>query len=131
MNVDPISDFLTRIRNGAEMRHSSVEMPHSRVKQELARILYEEGFIQGYRELADGPRLQLAVDLKYDRRDRPVITHLKRISKRGRRAYVGWKDIPWVRSGLGVWILTTSQGIMTGQKARSARIGGEILCEVW
>ena len=105
MNVDPISDFLTRIRNAQQMQHPQVRKVGSHTNLEL--------------------------DLKYDRHGAPVISHLRRVSKRGRRVYAGWRDIRWVRSGLGIWILTTPEGIMTGQQARRARVGGEVLCEVW
>lgn len=131
MNVDPIADFLTRIRNGLSMQHESVHMPDSRIKRELARVLHEEGFILGYRVRTDAGWPALVIDLKYDRQGRPVIERLKRISKRGRREYVGWREIRWVRSGLGMRILTTPDGIMTAQQARRAQLGGEVICEVW
>lgn len=131
MNVDPISDFLTRIRNGQAMQHEFVSMPSSRIKIELARVLFEEGFIAGYREHEVNTHVELAVDLKYDRHGKPVIDHLKLISKRGRREYAGWRDIRWVRSGLGIRIVTTPKGIMTGQQARRQKLGGEVICEVW
>ena len=131
MNVDPIADFLTRIRNALLMQHPQVTMPSSSVKVDLARILKQEGFITDLHVRKTGSHTNLELDLKYDRHGAPVISHLRRISKRGRRVYAGWRDIGWVRSGLGVWILTTPQGIMTGQQARRARVGGEVLCEVW
>lgn len=131
MNVDPISDFLTRIRNGQAMQHESVSMPRSKIKMELARVLFEEGFIEGYREHEVAGHAELAVDLKYDRHGNPVIGRLKRISKRGRREYAGWRDVRWVRSGLGIRILTTPEGVMTGQQARRRKLGGEVICEVW
>ena len=131
MNVDPIADFLTRIRNAQQMQHPQVTMPSSAVKVDLARILKREGFIADLHVRQAGHHTNLELDLKYDRHGAPVISHLRRVSKRGRRVYAGWRDIRWVRSGLGIWILTTPQGIMTGQQARSARVGGEVLCEVW
>ncbi len=131
MNVDPIADFLTRIRNGLSMQHESVQMPDSRIKRELARVLHEEGLILGYRVRTTAGWPALVIDLKYDRHGRPVIERLKRISKRGRREYVGWREIRWVRSGLGLRILTTPGGIMTAQQARRAQLGGEVICEVW
>ncbi len=131
MNVDPISDFLTRIRNAQQMQHPQVTMPSSSVKVDLARILKREGFLSDLHVRKVGSHTNLELDLKYDRHGAPVISHLRRVSKRGRRVYAGWRDIRWVRSGLGIWILTTPQGIMTGQQARRARVGGEVLCEVW
>ncbi len=132
MNVDPIADFLTRIRNGAQMQHAQVVMPSSRIKVDMARILQDAGFIQGFEVIKqEGHRTDLQIALKYDRHGKSVISGLKRISKRGRRVYVGWRDIRWVRSGLGLRILTTPQGLMTGQAARQAKLGGEVLCEVW
>ena len=131
MTVDPIADFLTRIRNGAQMQHAQIAMPSSRIKVDMARILQETGFIQGFEVVREGHRTELVLTLKYDRHGRSVISGLKRISKRGRRVYVGWRDIRWVRSGLGLRILTTPQGLMTGQAARQAKLGGEVLCEVW
>ncbi len=131
MNVDPIADFLTRIRNGTQMQHAQVAMPSSNIKVDMARILQETGFIQGFQVMQRGHRTELVIELKYDRHGQSVITGLKRISKRGRRVYVGWRDIRWVRSGLGLRILTTPQGLMTGQAARQAKLGGEVLCEVW
>ncbi len=131
MNIDPIADFLTRIRNGAQMQHAEVTMPSSHIKVDMARILQDAGFIRSFQVIKQGPRTELVIELKYDRQGRSVISGLKRISKRGRRVYVGWRDIRWVRSGLGLRILTTPQGLMTGQAARRAQIGGEVLCEVW
>lgn len=131
MNVDPIADFLTRIRNAQQMQHPQVTMPSSSVKVDLARILKREGFLSDLHVRKVGSHTNLELDLKYDRHGAPVISHLRRVSKRGRRVYAGWRDIRWVRSGLGIWILTTPQGIMTGQQARRARVGGEVLCEVW
>ena len=131
MNVDPISDFLTRIRNAQQMQHPQVTMPSSSVKVDLARILKREGFLSDLHVRKVGSHTNLELDLKYDRHGAPVISHLRRVSKRGRRVYAGWRDIRWVRSGLGIWILTTPEGIMTGQQARRARVGGEVLCEVW
>ena len=131
MNVDPIADFLTRIRNAQQMQHPQVTMPSSSVKVDLARILKQEGFITDLHVRKAGSHTNLELDLKYDRHGAPVISHLRRVSKRGRRVYAGWRDVGWVRSGLGIWILTTPQGIMTGRQARRARVGGEVLCEVW
>lgn len=133
MNItDPIADMLTRIRNATMARHSQVAMPSSRMREGIARILKEEGFIQDY-EILPGKFPSLLVHLKYtrERHARPVISGLNRISKPGRRTYVGNQDIPRVRSGLGISILSTSKGLMTGEQARRQGIGGEIICYVW
>ncbi len=134
--TDPISDMLTRVRNSMLVGHPTVAMPSSKLKAEIARILKEEGYIAGY-EVVDGDRPShriLRLRLRYvgERRfRRPVITGLERVSKPGRRVYTGKREIPWVLSGMGVSILTTPKGVMTGQRARQLGIGGEILCKVW
>jgi small subunit ribosomal protein S8 len=134
--TDPIADMLTRVRNAMEVGHPTVAMPSSKIKAEIARILKEEGFIAGY-EVVDGESpghkiLRLRLRYVGERRfRRPVITGLERISTPGRRIYSGKRDIPWVLSGMGVSILTTPKGVMTGQRARQLGIGGEILCKVW
>jgi small subunit ribosomal protein S8 len=133
---DPIADMLTRIRNAMGTSQALVAMPSSTLKAEVARILKEEGFVEGY-EVVDGdqPFLKvLRVRLKYvgERRDRhPVITGLVRVSRPGRRVYTRKQDIPWVLSGMGVAIISTPKGVMTGQRARQLGVGGEILCKVW
>ncbi len=131
---DPIADMLTRIRNALMAKHATVSMPHSRMKVEIARILKEEGYIEDYRVTGTSPKLNVEIDLKYwgpRRQRRPVISHLERVSKPGRRIYVGKKEIPWVLSGMGIAILTTPKGVMTGQQARRMGVGGEVLCYVW
>jgi small subunit ribosomal protein S8 len=131
---DPIADMLTRIRNATMREHEVVSIPHSSIKESIAGVLKEEGFIEDYQVLSEEPRPVLRVKLRYvgDRRTRrAVITGLERVSKPGRRVYVGKREIPWVLSGMGVAILTTSKGVMTGQSARRHGVGGEILCEVW
>jgi small subunit ribosomal protein S8 len=134
--TDPIADMLTRIRNAMSVGHPTVAMPSSKLKAEIARILKEEGFISGF-EVVDGdnPGFKiLRMQLRYmgERRlRRPVITGLERVSKPGRRVYAGKREIPWVLSGMGVSILTTPKGVMTGQRARQLGVGGEILCKVW
>jgi small subunit ribosomal protein S8 len=133
MNVtDPIADMLTRIRNANMARHAQVAVPTSKIKAAIAKILKEEGFIQDY-EILPGQISSLLIHLKYarDRRAKPVITGLERISKPGRRIYVPKSDIPWVRSGLGISIVSTPKGIMTGDQARRQGVGGEIICYVW
>lgn len=131
MITDPVADMLTRIHNGILARHKQVVMPGSKVKVAVARILKEEGFIRDFEVTKDVPQAQLRIVLKYDRDRKSVVTKLQRISKPGRRVYVGRTDIPWVLSGLGVAIMSTPQGIMTGQKARRQGLGGEVLCYVW
>ncbi len=131
MVSDPIADMLTRIRNGIMTRQKQVVVPGSKVKVALARILKEEGFIRDFEMTKDAPQPQLRIVLKYDRDRQSVITGLKRISKPGRRVYVNRSQIPWVLSGLGVAVMSTPQGIMTGQRARRLGFGGEVLCYVW
>lgn len=134
--TDPVADMLTRIRNAMRVGHPAVAMPSSKLKVEIARILKEEGFIAGH-EVVDGEspvHKVLRMRLRYvgERRNRrPVITGLERVSSPGRRVYTGKRDIPWVLSGMGVAILTTPKGVMTGQRARQLGVGGEILCKVW
>jgi small subunit ribosomal protein S8 len=134
--TDPIADMLTRIRNAAMAGHVLTAMPSSKMKAAIAKILKEEGFIEDF-EVVDGEgpgQKVLRVRLKYvgDRRQRrPVLTGLERVSRPGRRVYTGKKDIPWVLSGMGVAIISTPQGMMTGQKARKLGVGGEIVCKVW
>ena len=132
MNIsDPIADMLTRIRNASRARHTDVIVPASRVKREIARILVDEGFIAGFGEERDGPRQLLRLTLKYVDGKAPVVSGLKRISKPGLRVYAGKTEIPRVLGGLGIVIVSTSQGIMTGAQARKAQLGGEVLAYVW
>ena len=134
--TDPISDMLTRIRNALLAGHTNVAMPSSKMKASIAAILKDEGFIGDY-EIVDGNRpghKVLRVRLKYvgERRlRRSVITGMKRVSRPGRRVYTGKREIPWVLSGLGIAILSTPKGVMTGQRARQLGVGGEVLCKVW
>ena len=132
--TDPIADMLSRIRNATVARHGRVEMPSSRLKVEIARILENEGYIQGFKVLEpEGDRVQavLRVFLKYGPRGERVITGLERVSRPGRRVYFGRNDVPDVLAGLGTSILTTSRGVMTGREAVKAGVGGEVLCNVW
>ena len=132
MNVsDPIADMLTRIRNASRARHSEVVVPASRTKREIARILKDEGFIEAVDESREGTRANLRITLKYVGGKAPVVSGLKRISKPGLRVYAGKTDIPRVLGGLGIVIVSTSQGIMTGAQARKAQLGGEVLAFVW
>jgi small subunit ribosomal protein S8 len=132
MNVsDPIADMLTRVRNASRARHTEVIVPASRTKREIARILKEEGFIADVREERAGPGIVLRLELKYVDGKVPVVSGLKRISKPGLRVYARKTDIPRVLGGLGLVIVSTSKGIMTGAQARQAELGGEILAYVW
>ncbi len=126
---DPIADMLTRIRNAVMARHNNVKIPVSKMKLEIAKILHEEGYIRGYQLVAKGREMRIR--LKYDEDNEPVIRGLKRVSKPGRRVYVGRKDLPVVLSGLGIAILSTDQGIMTAREAKRRGIGGEVLAYVW
>ena len=128
---DPIADMLTRIRNAAMVKQKQVAMPGSKIKASIAQILKEEGFIEDFLVTDDKPQARLLLRLKYTEQGRPVISGLERVSKPGRRFYSGAKDIPWVRSGLGINILSTPKGLMTGRKARRCKVGGEILCNIW
>ncbi len=129
--TDPIADFLTRIRNGLQARKTSVAMPSSRLKCSLAEVFKKEGFIADFREEPIGKLSNLVIDLKYDENNQPAIEGLKRMSKPGQRVYVGKDEMPKVRSGLGVAIVTTSRGVMTDSQARKMNIGGEVICTVW
>jgi len=132
--TDPIADMLTRIRNAIMAGHSYVVVPGSKIKVAIAGILKDEGFIENYDVTKDRPQPTIRIWLKYagDRKDRrSVITGLRRISKPGRRVYTGKEDIPWVLSGMGTAVLSTSKGIMTGKKARRLGVGGEVLCHIW
>ena len=132
MNVtDPIADMLTRIRNASLARHRELTLPSSRIKRDIARILVEEGFIESYATSQDGVQELLTIQLKYVEGRTPVVSGLKRISKPGLRVYARKTEIPRVLGGLGLAILSTSHGIMTGQEARKANLGGEVLCFVW
>jgi len=128
---DPIAAMLTRIRNASLARHRELTLPSSRVKREIARILVEEGFIESFATQQDGVQEFLTVQLKYVEGRTPVVSGLKRISKPGLRVYARKTEIPRVLGGLGLAILSTSHGIMTGSQARKLNLGGEVLCYVW
>ncbi len=131
---DPIADMLTRMRNALMRQHPTVSMPHSKAKLAIAQVMKDEGYIEGFEVLPEKPQAVLQVKLKYTggRRDyRSIITGLERVSRPGRRIYVGKQDIPWVLSGMGIAIMTTSKGVMTGQQARRLGVGGEVICKVW
>ncbi len=134
MTSDPIADMLTRIRNALMAGKPSVDVPRSKIKVEIARILKEEGYVEEYAVGDETPVPMIHITLKYfgTRRDRrPVITNLTRISKPGRRVYRNRRDLPRVLSGTGIAIITTPKGVMTAQQARRERVGGEVLCYVW
>ena len=139
--TDPIADMLTRIRNAVHARHQRVDIPASRLKADIAKILESEGFISGYSSVdpsqapdktGDAPeRPAIRLFLKYGPRGEQVITGIERVSRPGRRVYFGSKEVPRVLGGLGTTILTTSRGVMTGKDAAKAGVGGEVLCNVW
>ena len=131
MMTDPIADMLNRISNGLLARHKQVTLPSSKIKVAVARILKEEGYIKSYQVTRDEPQPSLRIVLKYDDDRQPIISKIRRISKPGRRMYVGRDEIPWVLNGMGVAILSTPRGIITGQQARRLKVGGEVLCYVW
>ncbi len=128
--TDPIADMLTRIRNAFMVGHDHVEIPGSIIKGEIARVLTEEGYVESYKITEEGVKKNITIKLKYGPDGKAAVEEIKRISKPSRRVYVGKDDIPRVRGGMGISILSTSNGIMTGVAARNKRIGGEILCTV-
>jgi len=132
MQTDPVADMLTRIRNAARARHARVDLPASKLKIEIARILKEEGFLASYKVVEESRvKRSLRLFLKYTADKRPVISGLQRVSQPGRRVYVGRSEVRPVVGGMGVSILSTPRGVMTGRAARKAGVGGELLCEVW
>lgn len=132
MNMtDPIADMLTRIRNAVSSKHDSVQMPSSKMKVAIANVLKEEGFIRDFQIEAENSRPMLKIELSYTGRKEPVLSGIKRVSKPGLRVYVQKREIPRVLGGLGVAILSTPEGVMTGQVARQKSVGGEVLCYVW
>jgi small subunit ribosomal protein S8 len=131
MGTDPIADFLSRIRNAIHARKDRVEAPWSRLKESVAKVLQEEGFVGEYSVSEEGQKAILRLWLKYDAKGQPIVTGLKRVSRPGRRVYVGANEIPLVQNGLGVNVLSTSSGILVDRQARKMHVGGEILCSVW
>jgi small subunit ribosomal protein S8 len=129
--TDPIADFLNRIVNAQRVRMDKVDIPASKMKLSIARILKEEGFIKHYKFIHDNRQGILRIQLKYDAQRRAAIAGVKRISKPGRRVYVGCDEIPRVLNGLGIAILSTSKGILTDKQARKEKVGGELICTVW
>lgn len=131
MLTDPVSDMLTRIRNANMALHEQVSMPSSKLKEEIARILASEGYIDGYEVKASGTHKTLEVKLRYASNRRRVIEGLRRVSRPGKRVYTAATDLPRVNGGLGVAVVSTSQGLLPDREARRRRLGGEVLCEVW
>lgn len=131
MYSDPISDMLTRVRNAIQAKHAKVDVPASRLKMEIARILKEEGYILNFKIAEDGAHKSIRIYLKYTTANEPVISRIERVSRPGCRVYVGSKEVPRVLGGLGINILTTPRGVMTGSTASKQGVGGEVLCQVW
>ena len=131
MGTDPIADFLTRIRNAIHARKDRVDVPWSRLKEAVAKVLQAEGFIGEFSVLTEDQKETLRLWLKYDAKGQSIVRGLKRISKPGRRVYVGAEQIPLVQNGLGINVLSTSRGILVDREARKSHVGGEILCSVW
>ena len=129
--TDPIADMITRIRNAVRARHPRVDIPASRFKAEVAKILEQEGFVSAVKMVDGAPQGTIRITLKYGPRGENVISGLERVSRPGRRVYLGSEDVPKVMGGLGTAILTTSRGVMTGREAQRAGVGGEVLCNVW
>ena len=128
---DPIADLLTRMRNGLSARHERVDVPASRLKEQICAVLQREGYIAGYKLVEDEKQGILQVTLRYVENQQPVVHGMRRVSKPSLRVYVASDEIRPVRSGLGISILSTSKGVMTGKQARAGKVGGEVLCEVW
>ncbi|HLW65345.1 MAG TPA: 30S ribosomal protein S8 [Gemmataceae bacterium] len=131
MTSDPIADMLTRVRNAMSARHAKVDVPASKLKTEIARILKEEGYIANFKVAEEGVKKVIKIYLKYASNNSPVITRIERVSRPGCRVYVGRDDIPRVQGGLGINILTTPRGVMTGRTAHKEGVGGELLCQIW
>ena len=131
MHSDPIADLLARIKNGAQSKIATVEVPHSKIKIEIVKILQAEGYIKGFDITTESKFPTINVHLRYDSKRNPVISHIRRVSKPGLRIYKPSSDLRPVRSGLATQIVSTSHGVMTDREARKRKIGGEILCEVW
>jgi small subunit ribosomal protein S8 len=128
---DPVADMLTRIRNAQLARHPKVDVPASKLKMDISRILKEEGFITNFKLAEDGAKRSIRIYLKYTPGNVPLISRIERVSRPGCRVYVGSKEVPRVLGGLGINILTTPKGVMTGSTARKENVGGEVLCQVW
>lgn len=131
MISDPIADMLTRVRNALQARHPKVDVPSSKLKMEIARILKEEGYVLNYKLVEEGSQKIIRIYLKYTPANQPVISRIERVSRPGCRIYASGKEVPKVLGGLGINIVTTSKGVMTGAQARKDGVGGEILCQLW
>ncbi len=131
MTNDPIADMLARLRNAAAVHHPQVVMPASKLRVAIARILKDEGYIEKLEVTRDRPQPMLRVWLRYDGTRKPILTGVRRISKPGRRVYAGKTEVPWVQQGLGIAIVSTTRGVMTGARAKRMGLGGEILCYIW
>ena len=129
--TDPIADMLTRLRNASSAGHQEATLPYSVLKESLARVLEDEGYIGGFRVQGEGVTKALTVSLRYTQTAEPVVSGLTRVSRPGRRAYFGAQEIPRVLDGLGICVLSTSQGVLSDREARRRNIGGEVLCNVW
>ena len=129
--TDPIADLLTRIRNANQKAFEKLEVPHSKFKEQIVRILKDEGYLKDYRILKDQGRSVLKISMKYGDREKRIITRLERVSRPSRRIYVGHDEIPRVQGGVGVAIISTPRGVMTDRQARAAGVGGEVVCYVW
>ena len=129
--TDPIADMLTRVRNASQARHTTVDVPFSKMKLAIAKILEQEGYIAGFDIREEGNRRHLRLRLKYDAQRRPVVSGLRRVSRPGLRVYAGMHDIPRVLGGVGTVVVSTNRGIMTGREARRRHLGGELIAEIW
>ncbi len=129
--TDPVSDFLTRIRNAAAVRHDRMDVPASKMKLEIAKILKKEGYIRTFKMIEEGPQGTIRIYLKYADDGESVIHGLRRVSKPGLRVYRGVEELPKVRNGLGVAVISTNRGVVTDEQARGLQVGGEVLCEIW
>jgi small subunit ribosomal protein S8 len=129
--TDPITDLLNRLRNAMRAGHERVDLPASRVREDVVRVLADEGYVASYRRVEERGRPLLRIALKYDNEGEPIVNGLERVSRPGRRVYARATEIPQVLGGLGISIVSTSRGILTGAKARESKLGGEILCNVW
>lgn len=128
---DPIADYLTRIRNAIMARHPKVDVPASKIKREITKVLIDEGYLRDFINIEDDKQGFLRIFLKYDKRGRNAISGLKRISSPGMRQYVGYREVPRVRNGMGVALLSTPKGVLTGQRASTEQVGGEVLLYIW
>jgi len=129
--TDPVSDLLTRIRNATSVRHDRMDVPASKMKMEIAKILKQEGYIRTFKMIEEGPQGIIRIYLKYADDGEPVIHGLRRVSRPGRRVYRGAAELEKVRSGLGVAVISTNRGVVTDEQARGLQVGGEVLCEIW